>query len=73
MSSNMNTYTNVHINGEARQVKSVTLADLIIELGLQDKRLAVELGEMLVPKSKHAETALYENAKIEIIQAVGGG
>lgn len=69
----MNDAIHVHINGEARQVKSVTLAALIAELGLQDKRLAVELDEMLVPKSKHAETVLYDGAKIEIIQAVGGG
>lgn len=71
--SNINQYTSVYINGEARQVGAATLAALIIELGLQDKRLAVELDEMLVPKSKHAETMLYDAAKIEIIQAVGGG
>ncbi|WP_198938033.1 sulfur carrier protein ThiS [Alkanindiges hydrocarboniclasticus] len=69
----MNDAIHVHINGEARQVKSVILAALIAELGLQDKRLAVELDEMLVPKSKHAETVLHDGAKIEIIQAVGGG
>lgn len=73
MSSSMNIYTTLYINGEARQVRAITLAELIVELGLQDKRLAVELDEILVPKSKHAETALYDEAKIEIIQAVGGG
>ncbi|RYY79159.1 MAG: sulfur carrier protein ThiS [Moraxellaceae bacterium] len=71
--SNSSEYTHVYINGEARQVSAATVAELIVELGMQDKRLAVELDEMLVPKSKHAVTPLYEQAKIEIIQAVGGG
>ena len=71
--SNNNEYTHVYINGEARHVSATTLAALIIELGLQDKRLAVELNEMLVPKSQHATTILVNDAKIEIIQAVGGG
>ncbi|XID74178.1 sulfur carrier protein ThiS [Alkanindiges sp. WGS2144] len=63
----------IYINGEARQVQASTLTELLTELGLQDKRIAVELNQQLIPKSRHAETRLYDEAKIEIIQAVGGG
>ncbi len=69
----MNASINLYINGEPRQVEASTLAELVAELGLQDKRIAVELDETLVPKSKHGVTTLYDDAKIEIIQAVGGG
>ncbi len=64
---------NIYINGEAKQVQATTLAELINELELQDKRIAVELNEQLIPKSRHAATMLADDAKIEIIQAVGGG
>ena len=64
---------NVFINGEAKQVQAITLAELVNELNLQDKRIAVELNQHLIAKSRHAETVLTDDAKIEIIQAVGGG
>ena len=64
---------NIFINGEAKQVEATTLAELVNELNLQEKRIAVELNEQLVAKSRHAETILSDGVKIEIIQAVGGG
>ena len=64
---------NIYINGEAKQVEASTIAELVHELNLQNKRIAVELNEQLIAKSRHAETVLTENAHIEIIQAVGGG
>lgn len=64
---------NIYINGEATQVQATTIAELVHELNLQDKRIAVELNEQLIAKSRHATTTLVNDAKIEIIQAVGGG
>ena len=64
---------NIYINGEATHVQASTVAELIHELNLQDKRIAVELNEQLIAKSRHAETMLTDDVKIEIIQAVGGG
>ncbi|RYZ98147.1 MAG: sulfur carrier protein ThiS [Moraxellaceae bacterium] len=64
---------NIYINGEAQQVQASTLAELVIALDLQQKRIAVEMNGNLVPKSRHASTLLSEGATIEIIQAVGGG
>ena len=62
------------INGEARQIKdSPTVAYLIGELGFAGKRIAVERNGEIVPKSRHAETALAEGDKLEIVVAVGGG
>lgn len=64
---------NIYINGEAKMVQATTIAELVRELNLQDKRIAIELNEQLIAKSRHAETMLTDNVKIEIIQAVGGG
>lgn len=64
---------NIYINGEAKTTQHTQLDQLIIELNLHGKRIAVEMNGELVPKSRHASTALTDDAKIEIIQAVGGG
>jgi sulfur carrier protein len=52
---------------------TVTVADLVRELALQRKRVAVERNGEIVPKSKHDETQLAAGDRIEIVAAVGGG
>ncbi len=47
--------------------------DLITQLGYTDQRIALEVNEVIIPKSKHPEFALNDGDKIEIIKAVGGG
>lgn len=63
----------IFINGESKSVAATTLEQLVVELGFQGKRIAVEMDGQLVTKSKHATTQLSDDAKIEIIHAVGGG
>ena len=50
-----------------------TVADLIRELALTGKRVAVEMNGEIVPKSRYAESRLAGGDKLEIIAAVGGG
>ncbi len=64
---------NIYINGEQQQTDCTTLMELVQHLALEDKRYAVEVNEMIVPKSRLAATPIYEADKIEIIHAVGGG
>ena len=62
------------VNGEARQVAdSCTVADLIEELQLTGKRLAVEVNLDIVPRSSHAQHPLQAGDKVEIVHAIGGG
>lgn len=63
----------IFINGERTSITATTLEQLVIELGFQGKRIAVEMDGQLITKSKHAVTLLSDDAKIEIIHAVGGG
>lgn len=64
----------VLINGEWREVRSgITLADLLKELKLADKPVAVERNLQVVPKAKHPETPLADGDRLEIVTLVGGG
>ena len=52
---------------------SPTVADLIGELALTGKRVAVERNGEIVPRSRYAEERLAPDDTLEIIAAVGGG
>jgi sulfur carrier protein len=62
------------LNGSLREVPdNLTAGDLIVELGLIDKRLAVEVNQQIVPRSTLASHPIKPDDKIEIVQAIGGG
>ncbi|MDV2115135.1 sulfur carrier protein ThiS [Alcaligenes faecalis] len=65
---------NITLNGQSKTLaNSDTVGTLIIELGYENKRIAVELNGDIVPKSQHASTFIKEGDTIEIVVAVGGG
>ena len=68
-----NTQRAVTVNGVARPMRSDTIAELVSELGLHGKRIAVERNGEIVPRSRYAETAIAPGDRIEIVGAVGGG
>lgn len=53
--------------------ESASIIDLLTALDLLGKRLAVELNEEIIPKSRHAATFLQANDQVEIVHAIGGG
>lgn len=62
------------LNGSSRLcADQATVADLIRELALEGKRIAVERNGEIVPKSRHADTRLASGDRIEVVRAVGGG
>jgi sulfur carrier protein len=62
------------VNGESQYVPNgSTIMDLIQTLGLNGKRIAVELNQNVSPRSAHPTLELKQNDHIEIIHAVGGG
>ncbi len=64
----------VQINGQSSKLSSrATALELIQQLGYENQRIALEVNEAIIPKSKHAEHQLKDGDKIEIIKAVGGG
>lgn len=63
----------ITFNGELKSVQSRTVAALLEEFGLQDKKLAVELNREIVSRSSYAETVLASGDAVEIVTFVGGG
>ena len=64
----------LHINGQMRQFPAVTnLVEVLENLELVDKRIAVERNGEIVPKSRHAATLINDGDRLEIVVAVGGG
>jgi sulfur carrier protein len=62
------------VNGTPTELaEPCTLSNLIDVLKLADRRLAIEVNEELVPRSRFAEHRLTPGDKVEIIHAVGGG
>ena len=50
-----------------------TVADLVRELCLEGKRIAVERNGAIVPRSRYADTPIAPGDALEIVGAVGGG
>lgn len=64
----------LHINGEARTFpRELTCAELIAELDLAGKRIAIERNGDIVPRSRFAACPLQDGDRLEIVVAVGGG
>jgi len=64
----------LNLNGKPATLTGVvTVADLLIHLGYQGKRVAVECNGQIVPRGLHAQTVLHDDDQLEIVVAVGGG
>jgi sulfur carrier protein len=65
----------LHVNGTMRRFEPPvrTVADLVRELALEGKRIAVEKNGAIVPRSRYADTPVADGDALEIVGAVGGG
>jgi sulfur carrier protein len=63
----------IQLNGEQQSVAARTLAELVGELGLEKRMIAIERNLEVVPKSSYAETQLQAGDRIELVHMIGGG
>lgn len=64
----------ITINGENHTLTGPTsLKQLVSELDLENKRLAIEVNQDIVPRGEYADFLLKDNDKVEIVHAIGGG
>ena len=64
----------ITINGESRRFpRPLNCQQLIDELKLAGKRVALERNGEIVPRSRFAEQELGDGDRLEIVVAVGGG
>lgn len=62
------------LNGDPFEVSvDSSLSMLVDQLGLKDKRYAIEVNEQIIPRSQHDSFVVKANDKVEIVQAIGGG
>ena len=65
---------NIHVNGQPRETAAgTTIAELLAELEVTQPHVAVELNLEVVPRAQHAETALRDGDRLEVVTLVGGG
>jgi len=64
----------VTVNGAARDVPdALTVAALLVHLGLTEGPVAVEINREIVPRAEHAGHAVRDGDVLEIVHFVGGG
>ena len=64
----------IHVNGGLRRVTvGVTIADMLGELGLDPRKVAVERNLEIVPRSTFGDVLVDEGDAYEIVHFVGGG
>lgn len=61
------------VNGDTLTLDGTTIADLVTQLNLTGRRLAVEVNRDIVPKSQHGDFTLKDGDVVEIVHAIGGG
>ena len=65
---------NIILNGEPSTFdEPLSVADLIVHMGLQDKRIAVEINLEIIPAGLHQTQLLHEADRVEVVAAIGGG
>jgi thiamine biosynthesis protein ThiS len=62
------------LNGELHRIaEGSSVADLVQDIGLNPKKVAVERNLEIVPRSTLAEVMLADGDNLEIVHFVGGG
>ena len=64
----------ITVNGEQRQAKpGSTVTDLLLEMGLDPGRVAIERNLEILSRPDWQKTSLQAGDRYEIVQFVGGG
>lgn len=64
----------IRINGKEQELaRPLTVAELLEQLGLDRRKVAVERNLEIVHRSVHDRTELADGDRLEIVSFVGGG
>ena len=70
----MDAAISIVVNGEKREANSgATVADLLVVLGLDSGRVAIERNLEILPRPAWTQTPVERGDRYEIVQLVGGG
>ena len=74
MSNTASLQSQITVNGVARPRANVSfIADLVTELQLDMRKVAIEQNLKIVPRSAYATTRICDGDAIEIVGFIGGG
>lgn len=64
----------IYVNGNEREIaENSTVFDVVTQLELQGKKIAIELNQEILPFQSFETQTLQANDKLEIVHAIGGG
>jgi len=64
----------IYVNGETRQYTEASrVTDVLADLGLTGKKIAVELNKEILPFNQYETCLLHADDCLEIVHAIGGG
>ena len=64
----------IFVNGEPQIVaEGYTSAQLVADMDLVGKRVAMEVNQEIVPRGSYATQILNDGDRVEVVHAVGGG
>lgn len=64
----------IYVNGKECEIaENSTVLDVVTQLALQGKKIAIELNHEILPFQCFESQALQANDKLEIVHAIGGG
>lgn len=63
----------IKVNGEPCGVAAVNVAELVVQLGLNPRQVAIEKNRVIVPRSTYENEPIREGDEVEIVQFIGGG
>ena len=64
----------VQINGvNKEQYDGKTLEEMIAEEGYEKSRIAIEINEEIIPKTRYGDVILQDADRVEVVSFVGGG
>jgi sulfur carrier protein len=74
----MHSSVTLTLNGQSRTIDGpadgpLSVSALLVVLGLDTKKVAVERNEEIVPRSRYTETWLASGDSLEIVHFIGGG
>ena len=64
----------IYVNGDGRDyAENKKVADVIEDLGLKGKKIAIELNREILPYNQYESKLLQNGDRLEIVHAIGGG
>tara|TARA_B100000214_G_scaffold317962_1_gene252033 strand:- start:26 stop:229 length:204 start_codon:yes stop_codon:yes gene_type:complete len=64
----------IQLNGKTLKInKNLSIKDLLKKYKLDERKIAIELNGIILPKQNYKKKKIKNRDKIEIVQFIGGG